>query len=171
MKLANRISRLFMSPLKRAIRNGMQVGEGVSVMGGVNFGSEPYLISLGNHVRVSNNVVFINHDGGTWAFRNSEKKYENVIKFGVIKIGDYSFVGSNAIIMPGVHIGKNCVIGAGSVVTRDFPDNSVLCGVPAKRICSTEEYAEKCLSHMPPGFDAEEYAKNKKAYLLSLLDN
>ena len=48
-----------------AIEDGMRAGSNVSVMGGVNFGSEPYLISLGNNVRISFNVTFITHDGGT----------------------------------------------------------------------------------------------------------
>lgn len=66
--------------------------------------------------------------------------------------------------MPGVHIGKRCVIGAGSVVTKDIPDGSVAVGIPARVIMTTEEYAEKCLRQQPP-YDVEEYSKDKKRYL------
>lgn len=52
-------------------------------------------------------------------------------------------IGVNAIIMPGVTIGSNVVIGCGSVVTRDIPSNSVAVGVPAKPIETIEEYVQK----------------------------
>ena len=51
-----------------------------------------------------------------------------------ITIGDDSWIGGGAIIMPGVNIGKRCVIGAGSVVTKDIPDDSLAIGNPAKVI-------------------------------------
>lgn len=84
-------------------------------------------------------------------------------------VGENSFVGANSIIMPGVHIGKSCVIGAGSVVTKDIPDGVVAAGVPAKVICTTEAYAEKCLAQMPRAFDKEAYRKNKREYLTQML--
>ena len=51
-----------------------------------------------------------------------------------IEIGDDSWIGANAVIMPNVKIGKMCIIGAGAVVTKDVPDYSVVVGVPAKII-------------------------------------
>ena len=48
-----------------------------------------------------------------------------------------------ATIMPGVTIGKNCVIGAGAIVTRNIPDGSVAAGIPARVICTVEEYRSK----------------------------
>ena len=63
------------------------------------------------------------------------------------------------------------MIGAGSVVTKDVPGNSVVGGVPAKVICSTKEYAEKCLSQMPDNFDETEYFKCKNSYLISSYDS
>lgn len=49
-----------------------------------------------------------------------------------VKIGDYSFIGCGAIIMPGVSIGDHCIIGAGSVVTRDVPSRCIAVGNPAR---------------------------------------
>lgn len=49
-------------------------------------------------------------------------------------IGAQCFVGGNAIIMPGVRVGDNCIVGAGAVVTKDVPNNSIVAGNPAKVI-------------------------------------
>ena len=152
-----------------AKENGMIVEDGVSVLGGVNFGSEPYLITLHRKCRITSDVVFVTHDGGTWAFRDHWNQYKDVIKFGRIEVGEEAFIGTRSIIMPGVRIGKHSVVGAGSIVTRDVPDYTVVAGVPAKVICSTQEYAKKCLDSMPEGFDKEKYKKDKKMHLLEII--
>ena len=156
-------------PLKVAKKQGMVVEDGVTVMGGVNFGSEPYLIILRKKCRISSNVIFITHDGGTYAFRDLEG-YENVVKYGKIEVGERSFIGAGSIIMPGVKIGSRCVIGAGSVVTRSVPDESVVCGNPARITCTLTEYADKCLAQMPKDFDHEKYYSDKKAFLVSKIN-
>lgn len=51
-----------------------------------------------------------------------------------IIIGDDCWIGTRVIILPGVHIGNQCIIGAGAVVTKSFPDRCVIGGVPAKII-------------------------------------
>ena len=150
-----------------AISQGMIVGNNIRIMGGVNFGSEPYLIELGNDVTISFNVTFINHDGGTWAFRVIDE-YNDVIKYGRIRVGDHSFVGCNTTILPGVTIGSRCVIGAGSVVTRDVPDGMVVAGNPARIIMSTDEYAKKSKRKMM-SVDFKQYEANKEEYLKKYL--
>lgn len=158
--------------LQVAIEEGMTVEADVTIMGGVDFGSEPYLITLKRGARISSDVRFINHDGGTWAFRNTWDKYKDVIKYGRISVGEYTFVGAGAIIMPGVRIGNNCVIAAGSVVTHNVPDGMVWGGVPARPMCTTLEYAEKCLAKMNEQFsefDMKAYDQDKKTYLLDYL--
>ncbi|WP_302251407.1 DapH/DapD/GlmU-related protein [uncultured Alistipes sp.] len=62
-----------------------------------------------------------------------------------VKIGSYTFVGGGSYIMPGVTIGKGCVIGVNSVVTRDLPDYSVAVGSPARIIASTKDIDNKYL--------------------------
>lgn len=141
----------------------MILGKGVSVMGDVNFGSEPYLITLEDNVRISFGVSFVTHDGGTWAFRD-QPEYADVIKYGKIHVGERTFIGCNSTILPGVTIGKRCVIAAGSVVTKDVPDGTVVAGVPARLVMTTQEYAQKCLQGMKP-YDKEAYLKDKKTYL------
>lgn len=103
------------------------------------FGSEPYLIRLGNHVTVAPGVRFVTHDGGVWVFR---EQHSDVDIVAPIIVGNNVFIGMNSIILPGVRIGDDCVIGAGSVVTRDIPPQSVAVGVPARRIKSIEQYWE-----------------------------
>lgn len=163
MKLFRRIINFILGPYRVALRNGLEVGKNIIIIGKVDFGSEPYLIKLGDDVKISYDVAFVTHDGGTWVFRDLEK-YKKVIKYGKITIGNRSFIGCRSIILPGVTIGERCVIGAGSIVTSDIPDGSVACGVPAKVVMSTEEYAEKCLQNLKE-YDEEDYLKNKKEYL------
>ena len=56
-----------------------------------------------------------------------------------IKIGDNCWFGANVSVMPGVTIGAGCVIAAGTVVTKDMPENSLIAGVPAKVIKTIEQ--------------------------------
>lgn len=109
------------------------IGAGCSVERDVIFGSESYLITIGNNVRITFGVKFATHDGGMWTLRKSGR-LENADLFGRIVVGDNTNIGWNAIILPGVTIGKNCVIGAGAVVSKDIPDNLVAAGVPARVI-------------------------------------
>ena len=125
------------------------------------------MIELADNVRLCSNVTFVTHDGGTWAFRDQER-YAEVIRYGKIYVGEHTFIGTGAIIMPEVTIGKRCVIGAGAVVTKDIPNNSVVVGVPAKVISTTEQYAEKCLKEQRP-YDKDEYLHDKREYLLKWL--
>jgi carbonic anhydrase/acetyltransferase-like protein (isoleucine patch superfamily) len=61
-------------------------------------------------------------------------------RVGPIIIGDNSFLGNNVIVLPGTSIGSSTIVGAGSVVTGDIPDNSVFAGNPARHICDFEDY-------------------------------
>lgn len=56
-----------------------------------------------------------------------------------VKIGAYSFIGGGSYILPGVTIGKGCVVGVNAVVTKDIPDYAIVAGVPAKIIGSTKD--------------------------------
>ncbi len=120
---------------------GVNIGKDLHIYGNpVNmFGTEPWLITIGDHVHITHDVLFVTHDGGTLIFRHLIPDLE--ISAPII-IGNYVYIGIRSIILPGVKIGNNCIIAAGSVVTKDVPDNTVVGGVPAKRIKSTQEYYE-----------------------------
>lgn len=146
---------------------GVTIGENCRIISTPMWGSEPYLISIGNHVELSSGVSFITHDGATWVFRNDER-YKDVIRYGKIIIHDNCFIGMHSTILPGVSIGPNSIVGAGSLVRKNVEPNSVYAGVPAKRICSINEYAEKCLRETPD-YDKRAYSQNKQAEVLRVL--
>ena len=137
------------NPIKYAKRIGVKIGNNCKLNGSPNWGSEPYLISLGDHTEVSFDCAFITHDGATWGFRNQER-YKGVIRFGRIRVGDNVFIGARSVILPGVAIGDNSIIAAGAVVNKSIPANEVWGGVPAKYIMKVNDYAEKCLKESPP---------------------
>ena len=152
--------------LKRLISRGLQIADDCRMVDRPNFGSEPYLISIGKHVTISGGVSFITHDGGSWVFRGRER-YGNVIKYGRITVHDNCFIGYRSILMPGISIGPNSVVASGAVVTRDVHPNNVYGGVPAKFICSVEDYAERSLQKTPE-YDLGAYKADKVKELLRL---
>lgn len=127
------------APIRYARWLGVKVGERCRLIH-VSYSSEPYLISLGDHVSASF-VRFETHDGGVWVLREENPGYD-IVK--PIKVGNNVFIGYGAVILPGVTIADNVVIGARSVVTKDVPENSVVAGVPARVIKSLSEYRASC---------------------------
>ena len=84
-----------------------------------------------------------------------------VDKMGKIKIGNNTYFGMGAFVMPNVTIGNNCIIGAMSVVTKDVPDNIVMAGIPARAICTVEEYYNKSKDSLYPTKDLSREEKRK----------
>ncbi len=147
------------------LRNrGILIGEGCDIAKNVNFGSEPWLISIGNNVRITQKVQFITHDGGIWTLRKMGMIDSSSVKFGNIVIGDNCNISWNVIIMPNVKIGDNCVIAAGAVVTKSVPSGEVWGGIPAKKIETIEEYYNKIKKDVLPTFGMSE--KDKKEYIV-----
>ena len=77
-----------------------------------NFGTEPQLIEFGNNVAIASGVRFVNHDIVSFVFNNLYKK-NYPTKVNTISIGSNVFIGCNTIVLPGVHIGNNVIIGGG----------------------------------------------------------
>jgi acetyltransferase-like isoleucine patch superfamily enzyme len=80
-------------------------------------------------------------------------------EYGVeVTIGDNVWIGGNTVILPGVHIGSNSVIGAGSVVTRDIPEWTIAAGNPCREIRKITE-KDKKYYYRDRQFDDEAWAK------------
>lgn len=92
----------------------------------------PELITIGNNVTITHSVI-LTHDDSTILHTYRRKVAPTTIK-------DNVFIGWNSIILPGVTIGRNCIIGAGSIVSKDIPENCVAAGIPAKVIKSIPEF-------------------------------
>ena len=116
---------------------GVKIGEGCNIQNEVMIDySHNWLIIIGNNVTLAPRVHILAHDAST-------KPQLGYAKLGLTTIDDDVFVGAGAIILPGVTIKKGSIVGAGSVVTSDVPENAVVAGNPAKVICTTEEYYTK----------------------------
>lgn len=123
-------------------KQGAQVGDDCRFLIH-DLGTEPYLIKIGNHVTIAGGVLFVTHDGAVWVFR---EEVPDIQVFGPIVIEDNCVIGQNAILFPNIRIGRNSIIGAGSVVISDIPPNCIAFGVPARVWSSIEKYKEKSLA-------------------------
>ena len=87
-------------------------------------------VTIGNHVNLAQGITVtaLNHNFKDTTLRIDEQG----ISTNPVVIGDDVWIGANAVILPGVTIGRHVVVAAGAVVTKDVPDNCVVGGVPAK---------------------------------------
>lgn len=119
------------------------IGKNVDIVGNVNFGSEPYLITIGDDTTISFDCAFVTHDAATRVLRHLPGENPETVIYGKIIIGKNCFIGCRSVILPNVTIGDNVIIGAGSIVNKDIPSNTVAAGNPCKIICSLDEYKNK----------------------------
>ncbi|SMC75995.1 acyltransferase [Pedobacter africanus] len=124
-----------------ARRKGVKVGKNCRIYT-TNFGTEPWLIEIGEKVTVTSGVIILTHDGSTWLFNDQKGRRYSYKK---VLIGNNVFIGVNSIILPGVKIDDNVVIAAGSVVTKSVPSGVLIGGNPAKIIGSYDEYKKRAL--------------------------
>lgn len=131
-----------MDNIEYAKHLGIRIGENCRIYTR-RWGTEPWLISVGNKVTITNGVRFINHDGSTWLISDERGRRQ---LFRKISIGNNVFIGMDSIILPGVKIEDNVIVAAGSVVTKSIPENSVVGGNPAKIITEFNTYRDRVLS-------------------------
>lgn len=139
--------------IMRARNLGMTVGENTRFVGSSQFGSEPFLISIGRDCLITDGVTFITHDGGIQVpfIRDglpSLDVYGRKSTFKSITIGDNCFIGIGAILLPGTEVGDNSIIGAGSIVRGKFEPGAVIAGNPARQVSTVEEYFAKNAEHV-----------------------
>ena len=155
------------TPTKYAKHLGVKIGKNCFISTR-QFPSEGYLIEIGDYVRIAKHTGFFTH-GGIWSIRHFYNNKE-LDHFGKIKIGSYTSIGENCMIMPGVTIGERCVIGGGSVVTKSIPDGCMVAGNPAKFLGYTEDFYNR-LNENKVLHCAQMNPAEKKKYLLSLPDS
>ena len=131
--------------------NGIEIGKGsVVLMGaylyvGVGRGNGSPDISIGSHTVINRECCLDGRGGlrigsnvsispGVWLLTNEHDMNDPFFasRLGAIEIGDYAWLGSRALVLPGVKIGKGAVVAAGAVVTKDVPPYQVVGGVPAR---------------------------------------
>jgi acetyltransferase-like isoleucine patch superfamily enzyme len=138
-------------------RAGARIGRHAALLNRVEeFGTEPWLVEIGTGVSIAKGVTFITHDGASRVFRRfipGASVYGN--RFGPIRVRDNCVIGLRAILLPGVSIGPDSVVGAGSVVTRDVPPGTIAAGVPARVVSTLEEYVERYRKTQIPGLSSE----------------
>ena len=155
-KQFSKIVRCKMNPIKYANKLGVKIGDGTRFYGMKPdmFSSEPWLVSIGKRCHITSDVLFITHDAGTLIIQDEVPGY---VRTGYVTVGDDTVIGIRSIVLAGTRIGSRCIIGGGSVVSRDIPDNSIAAGVPCKVICSIDEYIEK-VKKARDGEDARYFA-------------
>jgi acetyltransferase-like isoleucine patch superfamily enzyme len=135
------------------IGNNVIIRDGVRLQAVISDSANPPELRIGDNVNIEQNVHIICHSRiiigkdvsitGNCAIVDVTHSYENVhdpIKIGSrispdfasVEIGNRSFLGFGAIVLPNVRIGTYCVVGAQSLVTKDIPDYSVVAGSPAR---------------------------------------
>lgn len=103
--------------------------------------TRPSLVSIGSNCYLNDGFTLLTHDWVTKVFINSGREF--LPSSGRVTIGDNVSFGQNVMVLKGVHIGNNSFIGAGSIVTKDIPANSIAVGVPCRVIMSLEDYYQK----------------------------
>ena len=161
------ISGCYDTPENYLRKHGVKVGKGCYISPCHLSSSEGFLIEIGDYCRIAKDTEFFTH-GGIYCLQ-IQYNDPDLDWFGKIKIGNYVSIGEGCKIMPGVTIGDNVIIGAGSVVTKSVPSGYMVAGNPIKHIGYTEEWYKKLKE-----VDLKTGRMNiveKEKYLLSLPDN
>lgn len=136
-----------------ALYGGMHWWKGELIIGkGCNIGFKCHLdcrrgIHIGNNVCIASEVMI-------WTLHHDYNDLTFGVKGGRVEIGDYAWICSRAIILPGVKIGEGAVVAAGAVVCKDVEPYSIVGGIPANKIGNREvkQYDYKPGAYWIPGF-------------------
>lgn len=140
------------SPEQEARHLGVKIGHSC-LIATRNWSTEPYLITIGNNVQITNEVSIHTHGGGN----SIRQEHPDFDIFGKVFIEDWAYVGAYSQIMPGVTIGEGALVAAGSIVTKSVAPHTVVGGNPARVICTTEEYYQR-----NKAFDTHTKGKNQE---------
>lgn len=104
------------------------------------------------------------HEGSIWVATKFDESLKGCDKFAPICVGNNISIGMNTVILPGITIGDNVIIGACSVVTKDVPSNSIVVGIPAKQISDLDSFVNKVKKDCVPTLGMT--SKEKREYLV-----
>ncbi len=113
--------------VKINIGNNVQINDFCHI-GSIN------LVKIGDGCLIASKVFITDHSHGNTNYTEIEPEKRDLISKGKVIIGKNVWIGESVVILPNVTIGDNCIIGANSVVTKSFPNNSIIAGVPARLI-------------------------------------
>lgn len=128
-------------------KKGISIGEGTYIQAPKHTDiddTRPSLVTIGKNCFINKFFEIHTHDWVSHIFLHSGRELIN--SSGRVTIGNNVAFGRHVMVLKGVTIGDNCFIGAGSIVTKDIPSNSIAVGVPAKVVMSLEEYYQKRLT-------------------------
>ena len=129
---------IYYARVKVLIARGLVIGKNVTISrNAIIDAGYPYLIRIGDNCSLAEHVRLLAHDAATFKFTGG------YARLGKIEIKDNCFIGDRSTILPGVTIGPNVLVAAGSVVNRDVPPNSCVAGVPARFYARFDEYIER----------------------------
>ena len=116
---------------------GMQIGDDVHLPASTWIDtSHCFLISIGDHCGFGDECLILAHDA-------QMDEFLDAARIGRVIIHPSCHIGARSIILAGVEIGPRTIVGAGSVVSRSLPADTVCAGNPARVICTIEEYLDK----------------------------
>lgn len=142
--------------LEDYLKMGMKIGQGCDINPGLVIDhSHCWLIEIGNNVTIAPEVYLLAHDA-------SIHRTLGYSKIGKVMLKDGCFIGARALIMPGVTVGENAIVAAGSIVTKSVEPGMVVGGNPAKVICSVADLLARNRTAMEtvPIYDEKWLIKN-----------
>jgi carbonic anhydrase/acetyltransferase-like protein (isoleucine patch superfamily) len=124
-----------------------------TVLGDVDIGRDTWIgpfclidgtagIRIGKNCSIALGSQILTHDTIEWALTGGKRPYQ----FAPVSIGDNCFLGTLSIVVKGVTIGSRCLIGAGTLVNRDVPENSIVMGLPGRVVGTVEISHNNCVN-------------------------